>query len=73
MSVEVRQDRNLAADEVEGEGEEEFDVCTTCSPICYDQLLRDVEMPCYTRLNDVPFIARYHYDEERNLHRCRKL
>jgi hypothetical protein len=38
-----------------------------CCPSC------DVEMSCYTRLNDMSFTVRFRYDEERDVYRCRIL
>ena len=52
---------------------EEFDVCTMCHPICSGQPSCDVEMPCYTRLNDLSFTVQYRYDDECEVHRCRRL
>lgn len=50
----------------------EFDVCTICYPICSGLPSFDEEMPCHTRHNDVSLAARYSYDDESDVHRCRR-
>ena len=52
---------------------EETSQHATATPICSGQPSFDVKMPCHTRLNDASFTARYHYDDECDAHRCRRL
>ncbi|KVA92414.1 hypothetical protein WI61_36950 [Burkholderia cepacia] len=52
---------------------EEFHVCTTYYLICSGQPPSNVEIHYCTRLNDMSFTARYHYDDECDAPRCRRL